>query len=378
MLNLLLALALLATPVTAVAQRHKLAAIDAQTPEGKSLQAINAEADAAKKLTMLETFSQTNGGHPAMGWVLAQMQAAYAKAAAHDKAIAAGEKLLSIDPDDMEAAYGNLKSAEGLKDSEAILKWAGVTADIAKRVPSRPQRKDESEAEHRHALDFGSQVVAYTEYAVYAAALQEKDSARIYKLVETLEQRNPSSQYLTLALGQVANAARAGTDHSVPIAIAERAYSRGQYHEDLLLLMADQSMKAKNDAKVLQYGAKLIEFLSAKGKPEGMSDADWEKKKKGALGLAFWMTGRTLVGGGKHADGDQALRQALPLLNEQLLADAYFNLGIANYKMAQAAKSKLHITDALAFMRKAAAIKGPYQERATKNVAAMSKEFGVR
>jgi hypothetical protein len=85
-------------------QRHKLAAINAETPEGKALQAIGTESDPAKKLALMEQFATEFGKHEATGWVLSQMQAGYAKAGNHDKAIETGEKLVTLDPMDIEAA----------------------------------------------------------------------------------------------------------------------------------------------------------------------------------------------------------------------------------------------------------------------------------
>ena len=107
----------------AAAQRHKLTSINAETPEGQLLKQIGAESDTVKKLELLEKFIAQHPKHEASGWVLSQMQAEYMKAGAVDKAIAAGDQLLAVDPDDMDTAYANLKAAEKKQDPDGILKY---------------------------------------------------------------------------------------------------------------------------------------------------------------------------------------------------------------------------------------------------------------
>src|SRR5688500_4950029 len=103
----LVILTALALTGAASAQRHKLESINAETPEGKDLQAIGLEQDPPKKLALMEKFAAEHGKHEAAGWVLSQMQLAYTKAGNHDKTIEAGEKLLALDKTDIEAAYAN-------------------------------------------------------------------------------------------------------------------------------------------------------------------------------------------------------------------------------------------------------------------------------
>ena len=361
----------------ASAQRHKLSSINAETPEGQQLQAIGAEQDAAKKLALMDQFVTAHPKHDGAGWVLTELQRGYAKASGHDKAIEAGEKLLALDGTDIDAAYANLKAAEGKKDSEAVAKWAGVTADIAAKVPSLPKREDESEEDRKHAIDFASQVVKYTEYALYASALQENDPAKVMKLAETLEQRNAQSEYIPQIMPKYAVAARQANALPAAVTFGDRALERGQANEDLLLLMADQSMQQKNADKVAAYSAKILELMASKPKPEGMGEADWEKKKATTTALAHWMNGMASATASRWSQADKSLRAALPLIkdNDQLLAPALFHLGVANYNMGKG-KSRQQMTDAVAFLKQCAAMKSAYQASAQKNVAAIVNETG--
>ena len=142
--------------------------------------------------------------------------------------------------------------------------------------------------------------------------------------------------------------------------------------------MADQAQQKQPD-KAIEYSTKILELME-RPKPEGVTDADWDRKKSVTTGLAYFMAGTTLSGQNKFPQADKMLRQALPLLkdNPQLQGTALFHLGLANYKMAQASKNKAQVADAVAFSRQAAAAKGPYAAQAAKNLKVMQQEFGVK
>ena len=108
-------------------QRHKIEEVNAEKPEGKLLQQIMQENDAAKKTALLDQFGGEFPKHEPRRWVLEQLQGVYVKANEPDKVISAGDKLLALDPDDPEAALQCLKAAETKKDVAAIKKYATMT-----------------------------------------------------------------------------------------------------------------------------------------------------------------------------------------------------------------------------------------------------------
>src|SRR5689334_18450806 len=103
---------LLTLTAAAFAQRHKLEEVNAEKPDGKLLQQIMQENDAAKKTALMEQFAAEFPKADSSAWVLEQLQTGYVKANDPDKIIASGEKLLALDPDDPEAALQCLKAAE--------------------------------------------------------------------------------------------------------------------------------------------------------------------------------------------------------------------------------------------------------------------------
>lgn len=354
----------------AAAQRHKLNAINAETPEGKLLQQASQEPDAAKKLAVMEQFISEFPKHEAAGWVLSQMQQNYVKANNHDKAIETGEKLLALDADDLDAAYANLKASEAKKDVAGVVKWSGATSKAAKKTVTGPKPEAYDDETWKQAQDYAKQVDTYTEYAVYAQAMGSQNPQEILQLVETLEQRAPQSQYIPQVLGRYAWAGGQANAMDRVASLGDRALGRNQAHEDLLLAMADYSMKQKQLDKSVSYAAKAVELLDAKPGPES------DKKK----GLANWIAGVSLFNQNKLGPADKSLRAALPLLkdNEQLLQSALFHLGLINYKMAQGNKNKNLAAEAAKFNDQAAAVKGPLAGQAAKNAKVIRAEFLVK
>ena len=171
--------------------------------------------------------------------------------------------------------------------------------------------------------------------------------------------------------------------NALPAAVAygERAFERGQYSEDMLLVMADHYIQQKkNPEKVILYSQKVIEIMNGGQKPEGVTDADWAKKKAVTTGLAYWMAGTTLSGQNKFAEADKMLRSALPLVkdNEQLYGTALFHLGLVELPACSGQQEQGADRRRDQFLKQAAAVKGPLQAQAAKNVKVMQQEFGVK
>ena len=276
-------------------------------------------------------------------------------------------------------AYNNLKAAEAKKDAEAIMKWSAQTSQIAKKAVQSPKREGEDAEERKQAVDYAKQVDTYTEYALYLAALQSTDPKKVMVLADTLEKRNPNSQYVSMVMEKYAASARQGNAMPKAVEFGARAYARNQFNADMLLAMGDYSLQKQQFDKASTYSTKAVEVISSQPKPEGYADADWEKKKTSIIGLGNWMSGVSLSSQNKYAPADKALRAALQYIkdNQQLMAGALFHLGLVNYKMGQISKNKTQINDAVKFSQQCSAISGPFQEQAQKNVKVIKTEFKI-
>lgn len=375
-----LVVALLTGPVSA--QRHKLT-INAETPEGQLLAQIGQEQDEGRKLAMMEDFAAKYPKHEAVAWVYEQMYPAYQKAGQFDKGLAACDKLLTADPEDARAAHGCLKVAEATKSPDTVKTWSARGSEVARKVAASPQPKDEDEVEAwKERVDFAKQFDIYTEYALYAAALTTPDAKKKVELMDALEQRDEKYENLPALREQVFRALWAGNDIPGAIALAEKLAQKDQANEEMLLAVAESAWGKKDYDKAAAFAAKVIASLPAKPKPEGISSPDWEARKEKALASAFYLEGTAYAIQNKFAQADKTLRAGIPYLikgNDQMLAGAYFYLGLANFRLGDSkVPDKDRILAAVKFNEQCAAIKSPFQAAAQKNIKAIRTQFSIR
>lgn len=238
--------------------QQKLGVVNAETPEGALLQQIGQEEDGTKRLALLEKFAAEHSKHESTGWVYSQIQAIHLKANQFDQALAVGEKLAALDPNDLEAAHNNLKAAEAKKDPDLVKKWAGLTSQIAIKVSQSPKPSNEEEEEiWKHRIDFSKQLNTYTEYSLYAIAVQTQDPRKRLELAEALRQRNPQSEYSAKMGGVEFDAYRMIPDNQKAMATAERVLAIDQSNPDMLVFAANQYMEQKKEPdKVIAYARK--------------------------------------------------------------------------------------------------------------------------
>lgn len=369
-LIVLLTLSLAAAP--AWSQRHKIGEVNAEKPEGLLLQQIGQESDAAKKTALMEQFLTQYPTHEGAGWVLEQLLPAYIKAGQPDKIISAGEKLVALDADDTESALQTLKAYETKKDASSILKWSALTSAAARKMVATPKPADADAVKAwTDTVDYARQVDTYTEYALYRAAIESADPKSTILLAETLQTRNPKSEYMIKASGPLFNAYRQTGANDKAIALAEVVLATDQSNEDMLVVVADSYLqKQKEPQKVHEYCAKVVEILSSKPKPEGVADADWKKRNDLLKGIAYYMNGKLYFNENKFAPADKELRNALPLVesNATLKPEVLFLLGMSNYKMEKA-------QEAANFFKACAAIKSPFQPQSLNNIKAIRARY---
>ena len=354
-----------------LAQRHK-ANINTETPEGQALQQIGQEPDDAKKLALCEKFTEDYPKSENLAWVYTQMQPLYVKANQPDKAIEIGDKLIALDPDDLETALATLKATEAKKDPDLVKKWSNATSQAAQKVIASPQPKDEDEVEDwKKRVDYAKQVNTYSEYSLDAMALQTPDPHKKLDLIEALYDRNPQSQYVGQLLPLVPQALQQVNDPDRATAFAEKVLAKDPNNDDMLLMAANgYSQKGKEPDKVIAYSKQLIDVLSNKSKPDGVSDADWNNRKTMIIGLAHYWPGKVYYNQKKYGPADKELRAALPLVenNAALKPEVLFLLGDSAYRLENP-------VDALKYFQQCAAIKSRYQAQAAKNVTVIKTQY---
>lgn len=371
---------LIAFSLAAFGQRHKVEEVDTGKPEGKLLQQLLQENDPAKKTALMEQFASQFPKLETSAWVLDQLQASYVKAGDTEKIIAAGESLLAIDPDDPEAALQCLKAVETKKDVALIKKWSATTSSNARKMVNTPKPAEADAVESwKTEVDYAKQVDTYSEYALFSAALQARDPKVVIDLAETLSQRNPKSEYTAKVQQAMFVAYQQSGANDKALALAEHTVATDQSNENMLLVVTDNYVQNKKDPeKIHAYSAKIVEVMASKPKPEGTSDGDWAAHKSQVTGAAWYMSGKQYSNDNRHAQADQDLKKALPLIDASpglaaLKPEVLFLLGLSDYNLA---KTTPEMAQAAAnYFRACAALKSGFQATAATNLKRIQTEY---
>jgi tetratricopeptide (TPR) repeat protein len=368
-----LAAALILFCFAARAQRYEAKA-DPDSPEGQFLELIGLQSDGAKKIALVEQFTQRFPKHPANSWAYEQLQTAAFEAGQWDKALQFGERLIQLNPDDFEAAQVNIKAAESKGDKTSVKLWNDYVTRVAQRILLSPPPKDpELMEDWKNRTAIAAQYAAQDEYALYKKALGAGDPRQQIKLLDEMLHRNPDSPYQSQALVIYLNAYRGIGDQHNALATAEKILKSDQQNEDALLITAEAYLqRGGTQDKVVAYSTRLIDLMNKKAKPAGVRAEDWEKKRVTYIGTAHWMMGNLYINQSRWGQADGELRAALPLLrqSEQSAAPVLFYLGWANYNLE-------NWSEAARFYKQCMAVHSQFQEQASKNLNAIRTEHQI-
>lgn len=279
-------------------------------------------------------------------------------------------------PADLESALSNLKQAEASKDVALVKKLAAEASATAREVLATPKPdSDEAIALWKQRQDYARDVDTYSEYALYALAVQSPP-ATLIDLIDTLQQQNPKSKYVDEAWARYfAAMQKTGAGAKIP-EVAGKALANFPENEDLLLVLADHALARKQNANAANYAERLIAAFGKHSKPEWMSAGDWERKKSMALGEGYWIAGVMHAEKNQYFEANRDLRAALPLIkgSDIKTATALFHLGVANYQLGRMTANKGQVLEAIKFCDQAAAISGPLQQQSWSNAQIMRNE----
>lgn len=277
---------------------------------------------------------------------------------------------------DLESALKNLKDAEARKDVALVKKLAAETSAQARQVLAAPQPDNDEAIElWKQRQDYAREVDGYTEYALYAAAVQSPP-AQLIDLIDSLERQNPKSKYLDDAWARYLVALhQTGAASKIP-EVAAHAIANFPDNEDLLLVLADNALAKQQNDRALAYSERLIAALNKHARPEWIPAADWERKRSAALGRGYWIAGVMHAGRNQYFEADRDLRGALPLIkgNEAMMAAALFHLGVVNYQLGRMTMNKGQVLEGVKFSEQAAALPGSLQGQAWRNAQVMKSE----
>jgi hypothetical protein len=276
--------------------------------------------------------------------------------------------------DELEDSYTKLKDAVAKKDPDATKSEGAATFKLAQALVNATQPSDAAEVnDWKQRVDYGKEVTAYTEYALAYVATQV-DAPKTVELVDALLAQNPKSKYLdTCAPSYLAALGKSGAQKQLD---GMTKIVAGRPDNEVALAALSEGLANKSADRALGYANKLVAVLRTKGKPEGISDADWEKAKATGLATGYYISG--LIYGGKSAwiDCDKQLKAALPMVHDNYrLGIVYFYLGLANYQLGKQTMDRPRIQTGLKYSQQSAAIAGPMKDQAYHNVLAIQNEL---
>jgi hypothetical protein len=204
------------------------------------------------------------------------------------------------------------------------------------------------------------------------------EPAKAVQLVDLLLEVNPKSQYLAtatpaylFALGKTGGAAK-------QIAGAEKILKGAPANEDALYALASGFMSSR-PAVAQGYATRLAATMRSKAKPEGVPEADWERKKAQYLFQGYYIAGATAAQAQSWKDCDSNLRAAIPFLGQNggSAGAVYFYLGLANYQLGKLTGDRPRMQEGQKFSEQSAALGGPMQAQASRNAALIKQELGA-
>jgi tetratricopeptide (TPR) repeat protein len=274
-------------------------------------------------------------------------------------------------------SFAALRAAEAKKDAALVKKLAAQTHALAQeelKVPE-PEGADMQKA-WKERLAWARDVDSFTEFALYSVSLQAPPAEAI-DLLQTLEKQNPKSKYLADGgYSRYFAALQQAGQTSQIVAVAQRAVANMPDCIDALLVLVDNALTKGDIAQASALGQRMVNAMNKETKPEGMAQADWDRKRSLALGHGYYAMGMAAAAGNRYYEVDRNLRAALPFIrgNNTMLGPALFQLGVANYQLGRTLLDRQRMLQAADFSDQAAKIPGPHQEGAWRNAMSIRQE----
>jgi tetratricopeptide (TPR) repeat protein len=300
-------------------------------------------------------------------WAYDQICQAFEAAGQADRALAAGERLLAFDSQAIEIALEGLKIANQKQDAALVRKWEETAARVADTVLASPQAG-------KRRIELARSARIYTDYLTYCEILRIADSTRKVERIQEFLQRRRDSVYRFAAQDLYLETRRQSGDARKTLEAAKRILEQNDSNVAALTVVAESHMQSESDPKRLAASAnRILTLLDRQPKPEGVTSAEWSKKKALLTARAHWIIGTAAMQQDRFGEADRSIRVALPFLrgDNRMISAALFYLGWANYRMGK-------LSDAIRFNKECALVNGPYREHAEKNLRAIQAETTAR
>jgi hypothetical protein len=277
--------------------------------------------------------------------------------------------------DDLDDSYTKLKDAVAQKDADAVKAGAATTFKLAQAAANAPQPSDAAEVENWKAMaQHGKDMMEYSENVLAFTATQV-EPAKTVELVDALLVMNPKSKFLDVCTSSyLAALGKSGPAKQLD---GMTKIAAGRPDNEVALAALAEGLSNKSPDRALGYANRLVTVLRTKAKPEGLSEADWDKAKSAGLATGLYVSGALYGGKSNWIDCDRQLKAAIPYIHDTgRLGIVYFYLGLANYQLGKQTMDRTRMQVGLKYSQQSAAIAGPMKDQASHNVLAIQNELG--
>jgi len=364
-LGALLLLAITAGP--AWAQFGKNVTIPAGSEEDHQLSAINAATDPAQKLQLIDAFAKAHAEGDFAIVANEQYVSYYLDAKQYDKAFEYGDKIFALDPDSFSNVVNMVRAANEKGDVSRVFSYGEKAGGIIQRYKAMPAPSgasaDEWTAQKNNKLNEIKENESYIEQSMLNAANQQKEPAKRAELLVRFSKAFPDSPNAEQAMTMAAFAYQQAQNRAKMTEVASGVLAKDPDNIGILLLIADDySEKNEQLDKAEAYAKKAAALCDAAKKPEGLSDADWQKQNSLQKGLALSALGQVDLQKKLNPQAVDALTKAAPLLksNATSYARNQYRLGFAYLNLRKLPEAKQALTEAASVD---SPYKGPAQEK---------------
>jgi tetratricopeptide (TPR) repeat protein len=359
-------------------QIGKYVPINAGSDADRAMTEINAAADSAQKLALIDKFL-TQFGQGDMALVANENYVNYYCAQKqYDKAFEYGDKVFALDPGNFNNAVNMVRAASEKGDEEKLLSYGEKAQSIITAYKASPAPEgvaaDKWEQDKARALENNQDNYNFVQQAVYGGAYQAKDAAKRADALLRFAKTFPDSPYAMQAMGVAASSYQQAQNAPKMMEVANAILAKDPNNMGMLLLVSDYyGEKGEQLDKAEGYAQKAVTLAGSAQKPGDVPEDQWKQQTALQKGLALSTLGQINLQKKNNSGAMQNFQAAAPLLktNDTSYARNQYRLGFALLNLKKIPEAKAAFTEA-------ASVNSPYKSYAQDKLKALPATTAAR